>query len=117
MRTFSGPHGSVRRGEILRADDPRRTQAPTYFVDQETLEHEELSPFDYVVAENERRERDEREQFERAASNNRIVLKVNTRTLRRDLVLRHDGEPVTIVKGSVVVADHQLVRDHPDAWR
>lgn len=115
---FAGPAGTVTRGERLPADSPLVTRGRLYFVDANLPERDWPSVVDLLVEANDQRQRDAEAEFAERAAQNRIKL-TPPRTVKcvRDYVATVDGHPATILKGSVVLATHELALEHPEAWQ
>lgn len=115
---FSGPAGTVTRGEKLPADSPLVAQGRLYFVPADTPQREWPSVVDQLVEANDKRQRDTEREFAERAAQNRVKLTA-PRTVKcvHDFVATVDGHPATIIRGSVVLASHELALDHPEAWR
>jgi len=120
---FAGPPFGevVPQGQRLRGDHPAVQAAFRYFVPDGTPESEWPSAYDEAIAIAEAQELAERdarrEAFEKLARENPVKLEPPRMfRLKRDLLATRDGRPATIRKGSIVLADDELLTAHADDW-
>jgi hypothetical protein len=117
--SHAGPAGDCRRGERVYASDPRVAAAANWFVSPDVPESEWPTPFDQVVAEDERKHKAEleaeRQRRIAACEANRVRLEAPAiLKAKRDI---YDFTRLRlIVKGSTVGADDPAVAEDVDGW-
>lgn len=120
--SFASSFGDYRRGQRVRASDDVVAAHPALFVPEGVPDAERPSEWDSIVKENERKEHEEREAAAAAFATEAAKHKVkfpepDIVTAKADFIARYLGRPTTIAKGSKVLADHELVVDHPEMWK
>jgi hypothetical protein len=106
----------------VRADAPVALAHPHLFVSENTPDSEIPTVWDEIVAENERREHEEREAadgaFAAEAAKNKIKLpEPDVVTAKQDFAARYLGQPTLILKGSKALSSDAIVTDHLEMWR
>lgn len=120
--THNGPHGFLKRGQVVSANHVAVREYPNFFVDFGTpddLWPSEFDSLDESRAERERQRNEEiRREFERMAKLNPRRLEVpDVVELKRDILCTIDGIPTKLLRASRVLATNPLVSEFPNEFK